>query len=101
MTKHDKVAKAVAEYATKIKSDSVVLFIAHSPSEGIALTSLIGSENTLSALLSNEDGYIAFNDRDKAENYEYIQKAILNSAINILRTNKKWHETFTKKLWEI
>jgi hypothetical protein len=101
MTKHDKIAKAVAEYATKIKADSVVLFIAHSPSEGIALTSLIGSENTLTALMANEDGYITFKDKDKSENYEDIQKAILNSAINILRTNKQWHETFTKKLWEL
>jgi 23S rRNA U2552 (ribose-2'-O)-methylase RlmE/FtsJ len=89
---------AVKKYQENSTEDDTLFIIACNSIGGDVILCLDGHVDILSLVLSDTNAYVKFKNKEQKLVYEESQKAVLDMAINILKTNKSLRKVFVSEL---
>jgi hypothetical protein len=89
---------AIEKYCEQMSKDDAIFFIAHNTKDNDLFASLNGDWQIISAVLSDNKGYVNLVDEADRERHKDMQEAVLNMAVNILANHDDYKQKFKKLL---
>jgi hypothetical protein len=89
---------AIQKYCEQMTKEDAVFFIVHNTKDNDLFASLNGDWQILSAVLSDNKGYVNLLNEEDRQRHNTMQEAVLNMAVNILANHDEYKQKFKKIL---